>query len=182
MSDERRTVELAPHDPAWAATARAESERLKGTLGPTLIVVHHIGSTSIPGIKAKPIVDLMPLVRSLDDLDAQAERIKSLGYDWRGEFGIAGRRFCTLNDEQTGKRAIHVHFFADGWPDTYRHLNFRDYLKAHPDEARLYEAQKLSAAARHPNDVEAYTDAKGPWIQACEHRASAWALARNQAS
>ena len=178
MSRTQRSVELVPHDPAWADTARAESERLKGALGAVFVGAHHIGSTAIPGIKAKPIVDLLPLVRSLEELDAQADRVKSLGYDWRGEFGITGRRFCTLDDSQTDKRLIHVHFFTEGWPDVERHLCFRDYLRAHPDEARVYEGEKLRAAALHPDDVAAYTDAKGPWIKACEQRALDWARAR----
>lgn len=171
-------MELAPHDPAWAVRAREAGEALSSVLGDTLIVIHHIGSTAISGIKAKPIVDLMPLVTSLADLDACADRVKALGYDWRGEFGIAGRRYCTLIDPRTGTRSIHVHFFARGWPDSERHLSFRDYLRAHPHEAREYEAQRLNAAALHPDDMAGYTDAKGPWIKACEQRAIAWVRAK----
>ncbi len=177
---ERKQVELVPHDPAWAVRAREAGEALGGALGDLLVAVHHIGSTAIPAIKAKPIVDLMPLVTSLADLDARAHKVKALGYEWRGEFGIAGRRYCTLADPQTGKRLIHVHFFVEGWPDVERHLSFRDYLRAHVDEAREYEAQKLRAAVLHPGDMLAYNDVKGPWIKACERRALAWMLTRHQ--
>lgn len=108
---EGRPVELMPHDPAWAAQARGHAEALRGALGPILITVHHIGSTSIPGIKAKPVIDLMPIVGSLDALDANAHAVTGLGYDWRGEFGIAGRRFCTLT-QADGRRLVNVHFFT----------------------------------------------------------------------
>jgi len=180
MSVERRAVTLVAHDPAWADMARSESARLRDALGEILLTVHHIGSTSIVGIKAKPIVDLMPVVRSLDELDARAGALKLLGYAWRVAFGIEGRRYCTLDDARTGARLFHVHFYADGWPDVRRHLDFRDYLRAHPQEARDYEAHKSIAAGLHPDDSHAYTDAKGDWIKACEQRAAAWALTRSQ--
>ncbi len=175
MRIDRRPIELVPHDARWAAIAHAEIERLKGALGELIVAAHHIGSTSIPDIRAKPIVDLLPVVASLDELDARADKVTALGYEWRGEYGIAGRRFCPLTDPQTGKRRFHAHFFGLGGIDIERHLVFRDYLRRHADEARAYETQKLVAAALHPDDGTAYTDAKGPWITTCLQRALAWA-------
>jgi GrpB-like predicted nucleotidyltransferase (UPF0157 family) len=171
---ERRLVELVAHDPAWAQRAAVEAERIRGALGDLVIVVHHIGSTSIAGILAKPIIDLMPIVRSLDDLDARESDVRALGYDWRGEFGIAGRRFCPM-DDATGRRIAHAHFFAPDSGEIEPNLAFRDYLRAHPDEARAYEAEKLRAAKLHPDEPLAYTDEKGAWIRAAKARALAWA-------
>jgi GrpB-like predicted nucleotidyltransferase (UPF0157 family) len=171
---ERRAIELVPHDPAWAARAALEARRLSGAVGDALITVHHIGSTSIPGIKAKPIVDLLAVVSDLAALDAREANVRALGYDWRGEFGIAGRRYCPL-DDTGGKRVVHAHFFAEGSDEIARHLAFCRYLQTHPDEAQAYQAEKLRAAALHPDDTAAYTEEKGVWIRACEARALAWA-------
>ena len=174
MSADRVAVSLCVHDPKWAGVARRETARLAEALGENLLAVEHIGSTAIPAIKAKPTVDLLPIVKSLDALDARADAIRSLGYDWKGEFGLPGRRYCTLTDPDTGQRVVHLHIYQEGWPGIGRHLAFRDYLLAHPAEARAYEIEKIGAAALHPDDSLAYNDAKSDWIQACEKRALSW--------
>ncbi len=169
----RFPIELEPHDPAWAEVASREARRLEGAIGEALIEVHHIGSTAIAGIRAKPIVDLVPVVTSLEALDARREAVEALGWFWRGEFGIAGRRYAVLVDER-GRRVSQFHAFAIGTANITRHLAFRDYLRAHPEEARAYEAQKIRARELHPDDVQSYNDAKSPFIRACELRALAW--------
>ena len=172
-------VELLPHSPKWAARARTESARLQAALGVTLVAVHHIGSTSIPGIEAKPIVDLVPEVTSLEALDAAKDRVVALGYEWWGEYGIAGRRYCSLTDAATGKRAVQLHCFATGSPEITRHLAFRDYMCRHPDRAREYEAEKMRARDLHPDDSHAYSEAKSAWIAAAEAEALAeWPAGR----
>ena len=176
FSADRRKVELVPHDPAWAAQAAAESSRLSEAIGETLIRIEHIGSTSIPGIVAKPTIDLMPIVKSLAELDARQAAVEALGYVWRGEFGIPGRRYCIR--EQQGRRLFHVHCQQAGHPEIARTLDFRDYLRAHPEEARAYEGLKRTAAAAHPADTLAYSNAKSGWIGACIDRATEWAKAR----
>src|ERR1700733_14014694 len=107
-------VELVPHRAEWTAMARAESARLKTALGDNLITVHHVGSTAIPGIMAKAIVDLMPIVRDLAAFDAQESAIRDLGYKWHGEFGLERRRFCTWADPKTAKRVSQLHVFREG--------------------------------------------------------------------
>jgi len=136
-------VVLAAYDPAWPQMAAQHAARL-AVLGRTLVAVHHIGSTSVPGLAAKPIIDLMPLVTSLAALDAERGRLEALGYVWHGEFGIAGRRYCTLCDA-AGNRLAHVHFFSADSPDVERHIAFRDYLRAHPATARAYGREKRRA-------------------------------------
>src|SRR5579862_1133743 len=131
-SSERMPVELVPHRPEWATMAAAESARLRSTIGEDIVVeIHHIGSTSIPGICAKPTIDLMPLVMSLAALDARVEAVRALGYEWRGEFGIPGRRFISLVAGSPPKRLFNVHCFEASMPDVDRHLAFRDYMRAH---------------------------------------------------
>jgi len=167
-------VELQPHSPHWAQMAADEAARLKSALGSVLVTVHHIGSTAIPGIKAKPIVDLMPLVTTLAALDAKQEAVRALGYKWYGEFGIPGRRYCVLVDPATGKRKFQLHCFADGDAQIARHIAFRDYLRAHPALAREYEAEKIRAACVVSHDVNAYNDEKNDWIKRVEKDALAW--------
>ena len=167
-------IELVPHDPRWIEVAARERSRLQGAIGDARVEVHHIGSTSIPSIRAKPIVDLIPLVTSLDALDQRKSAVEALGYEWRGEFGIPRRRYNVLVDAKTGKRVAQLHCFAADDPQVTRHLAFRDYLRAHDDEARAYELEKLRAQKLHPSDVNAYNDEKSAWIRACEQRALAW--------
>jgi len=176
FASDRRRVELVPHDPAWAATAAAESARLAEAIGGTLIRIDHVGSTAIPGIVAKPTIDLMPIVKSLAELDTRRPYVEALGYVWRGEFGIPGRRYCIR--EEAGRRLFHVHCNETGSPEIARTIIFRDYLRAYPEEARAYEAQKRAAATAHPADTLAYSNAKSGWIRDCIARATEWAARR----
>lgn len=164
-------IELCAHDSAWSALATRETERLRAALGAVLLDLHHIGSTAIPGIRAKPIVDLIAVVRGLAEIDASRASVEALGYVWHGEFGIAERRYCVLVDSATGSPVVHLHAFEAGSAQITRHLAFRDYLRANAGEARAYETEKLRAQALHPEDRSAYNNAKSAWIQACDRRA-----------
>jgi GrpB-like predicted nucleotidyltransferase (UPF0157 family) len=166
-------VELVRYSPEWAKQAAAEAGRLTSALGDVLLIVHHIGSTSIPDIVAKPVLDLVPEVTSLDALDAARDGVVGLGYEWWGEYGIAGRRFCTLTDAATGKRWVQLHCFATGSPHIGRHLAFRDYMRRHPEKARAYEAEKIRARGLSPEDSHTYSAAKSAWIVAAEAEAMA---------
>jgi GrpB-like predicted nucleotidyltransferase (UPF0157 family) len=167
-------VELVPHQPRWAEMAHAESARLHVVLGDVLIVVHHIGSTSIPAIMAKPIIDLIPVAADLESLDRAMPRLEMLGYECLGEFGLPGRRYCRRNNPATGKRAFQLHCYAQGWPEIDRHLAFRDYLLAHPAIAKDYEAEKIRAAVLHPDNTLDYNAEKNDWIKRAEKDALAW--------
>jgi GrpB-like predicted nucleotidyltransferase (UPF0157 family) len=152
--------------------AARHAERLC-VLGSSLVIVHHIGSTAVPGLAAKPILDLLPLVTDLADLDQQRPCIEALGYQWYGELGIPGRRYCALSDE-TGTRIVQLHFFQADSPQIERHLAFRDYLRAHPEAARAYETEKRRARDLHPHDSHAYTEEKSAWVRATESTALTW--------
>ena len=165
-------VSLMHHNPAWVLAAEHYSALILAAT-PIVIAVHHIGSTGIAGIKAKPVIDLMPIVTSLSALDPQAKQIEALGYVWRGEFGVDGRRFCTL-DDAAGVRQAQLHIYEKGSPHARRQLAFRDYLRAHPSIAQDYSAEKERASALHPNDSHAYSAEKGGWIRTVEADALIW--------
>lgn len=172
-------VRLVRHEPGWARIADQESTRLLGAAGDAILEMHHIGSTSIPGIMAKPIVDLMGVAPSLDELEEARGRIEALGYAWHGEFGLEGRRFCTLSDPTSGQRRFHLHCYAIGDHSILRHLAFRDYLRSNAAVARAYEQMKDECAARHPEDSHRYTDCKNSWIKRVEREALSHYRARD---
>lgn len=157
-------VELRPHAPEWAQAAANEAVRLAPALGENLVTVHHVGSMSIPGICAKPILDLLPVVHDLIALDGSRHTLEEIGYRWFGELGIHGRCYCSLDDPATGRRKIHLHCFQERNVEIERHLAFRDYLRARGDLAREYEALKFHCRDLHPLDSHAYTDCKAEWI------------------
>src|ERR1700692_2751082 len=166
-------VIFAAYDPEWPRLAAAHSRRLQAALGSALVIVHHIGSTSVPGLAAKPIIDLMPVVSDLSALDRLRGRVEALGYAWHGELGMAGRRYCTL-DDQAGARAVQLHFFQANSPHIERHIALRAYLRAHPEVARAYENEKRRAQSLYPDDSHRYGDEKAAWIRDAEVKALNW--------
>jgi GrpB-like predicted nucleotidyltransferase (UPF0157 family) len=176
-------VELVQHDPRWAAAANAEAKLLADVLGPCLITVHHVGSTAVPGIHAKPILDLLPSVSDLVDLDARRSDIEALGYEWWGEYGLPGRRYCTKAEAVTGRRLVQLHCYEQCSPEITRHLAFRDYLRAHPHHAAAYDAVKSRCQVKHSDDSHAYGDCKAAWIVNAETDALHWyRIHRSQAA
>lgn len=161
---------------AWPDEFEREAERLRALLGPELLIVHHIGSTSVPGLAAKPIIDLLPLVHDIDRLEAYNPIMVAAGYQVWGENELPGRRYFTK--DAAGVRTHNVHIYAAGHPEVTRHLAFRDYLRTHPAACVDYVAIKRAAYAQHPADIIAYNNAKDGWIKATERLALAWYKAR----
>jgi GrpB-like predicted nucleotidyltransferase (UPF0157 family) len=164
-------IELAEYDPRWPEIFAYEAARIRAACPGVFARIEHIGSTSVPGLCAKPILDIMPGAASFEDgLRAVAPLVK-IGYVYFGENGITGRHYYDLT--VGGRVVVHVHVFALGSPDWERHLLFRDYLRAHPKTAAEYAALKRGLAARHRDERAAYTDAKSGFINAVVEQARA---------
>lgn len=171
MSTLQRIIEVVGYDPSWATRFRAESHTLQRVLHGICACVHHIGSTSVPGLRAKPIIDILIEVHDLDSLDRHNREMKDLGYLARGEHGIPGRRFF---QKGLHARTHHVHTFRFGAPEVDRHLAFRDYLRAHPTIAGAYGQLKARCARACGNDIRAYCDGKHDFVTEHTARALAW--------
>jgi GrpB-like predicted nucleotidyltransferase (UPF0157 family) len=165
--EEMDEVEIVAYDPRWPALFDEESNRLRATLDPSSIVgLEHFGSTAIPGLSAKPIIDILIAVRSLANARATfVEPLRSLDYVYWAENPKTDRLFFVKGMPPFGsRRSHHVHVTEpDG--EMWQRLAFRDYLRVHPEEARTYERLKKRLAAEHRTDREAYTDAKAAYVE-----------------
>jgi GrpB-like predicted nucleotidyltransferase (UPF0157 family) len=160
-------VELVPYDPDWPRQFAVEEKRLRGVLDPALVVgIEHFGSTAVPGLIAKPIIDILIAVTSLARAKAAAiEPILGLGYVYWADNPKPDRMFFVKGMPPYGaRRTHHVHITEPDGEMWRRRLPFRDYLRAHPDEAARYAALKRDLAQRHATDREAYTDAKTDYV------------------
>ncbi len=169
-----RRIEVVPYNPEWAKMFEEEALRIANALGENCLAVHHIGSTSIPGICAKPIIDFLVEVKAIEVVDACNDEMIKLGYTPRGEFGLIGRRYFPRIIVESEQHTHHVHVYQRGHPDVLRHLVFRDYMRAHPDDARAYGNLKARLAQQFPNDPEAYMDGKDAFVKAMERKAFNW--------
>ena len=172
-----RRVMVVPYDPQWPAAFERAAREVKAALGESLLAIHHIGSTSIPGIHAKPIIDMLAVAGDLLQVVERAERMREIGYEVMGEFGIDGRRYFR-RDNAAGVRTEHVHTFAAESPHVRRHLAFRDFLRDHAELAQEYAQLKQRLAAAHPLDIEAYMDGKEAFIRQTQAKALEWMSCR----
>ena len=168
-----RKVEVVPHDPRWRDAFEAEAKHVAAALGENVVAIHHIGSTAIPNIYAKPVVDLLVEVRDIAEVDGRSSAMESIGYEVMGEYGITGRRYFR-KDNQEGIRTHHVHAFGAGSAEVERHLAFRDYMIAHPGDAQRYSELKSKLAEEHPQSIDGYMDGKDGFIKEIDRRATQW--------
>lgn len=157
-----RPVALSDHDPRWAARAAVWVQRIGAAAPGAFVALHHIGSTAVPGLAAKPVIDLLGEVADLAAMAATRPALEGLGWRWRGENGLAGRRYLTWDDPETGARGTHLHVHAADDPALARRLAFRDRLRADPAVA-AWEAEKRRCAALHPDDSGPYAACKKAW-------------------
>lgn len=158
-----RPVALAPYTSQWSVRAEALIANLLAAAPEAFQAVHHVGSTAVPGLPAKPVIGLLGETGDLAMISAARSALEELGYRWRGENGLAGRRYFTWDDPDTGARGVHLHVYAARDPALAWHLAFRDRLRADPAVAAAYAREKVRCAALHPDDSGAYAACKKDW-------------------
>ena len=147
----------------WPRCFNEEAQRLRLMLGEELVDVHHTGSTSVPGLASKPIIDLVPVVRDIAFLDRHGKLFEDAGYKAWGEYGHPGRRF--FSKDRGAYRTHNLHCYEMSHPDIELRLAFCAYLRSNAPARREYEALKREAYARHPADISAYCGVKDSWIE-----------------
>lgn len=163
---------VTEYNPSWADMFETEAVRITAILGQNCIAVHHIGSTSVMGLAANPIIDIMPIVYSLKDVDKAASEFEKIDYEYMGEFGIPGRRYLRKGgDERTHQ--IHI-FSVKSVYDIERHLAVRDYLRSHPVACEQYSVLKKELANKYPYDIDGYCDGKEEFVKRLEKDALDW--------
>jgi GrpB-like predicted nucleotidyltransferase (UPF0157 family) len=160
------TVGLHAHDPAWAEASLAHRERIIAALGDAALAVEHIGSTSVPGLAAKPIVDIVVVVADITAEEDHVEHLVAAGYDLRVR--EPGHRLV-----KPPTRDVHVHVYEEGDPAVEAYLLLRDRLRADPADRDLYERTKRELMTRRWESMDAYADAKTEVIQGILARARA---------
>ena len=165
-------ITVREYNPEWETEFKKEAAVIEKILGDMCIAIYHIGSTAVPGLKAKPIIDIMPVVYNIDKVDALAGEFEKAGYEYLGEFGIRGRRYLRKGgDERTHQ--IHIFERSDA-KDIERHLAVRDYLCTHSKDACLYGKLKEELAAKFPYDIDGYCNGKDEFVKQLEERALEW--------
>lgn len=167
----KEPVVIVPYDASWPAAFAEIGGRLREALGAQALRIDHIGSTSVAGLDAKPVIDIQVSVRSFDDVPAMAERLAGLGYALRSENPDRTKRYFR---ETAAMRRTHIHVREHGSFAEQVALLFRDYLRTHAHEAKRYAAVKHSLAKSLRSERERYTEEKDPFIWDALRSASKW--------
>ena len=168
---DKRRVGVVSYNPNWKKIYKEESEKIKNILNDIIVDIHHIGSTAIPGIKAKSVIDILVEVKNIEAVDQYNNKMEELRYEVMGEHGIPKRRFFRKGGN---KRTHHVHIFQAGNEEIERHINFKEYLITHPDKAREYSKLKEKLVNKYTCDIENYTNGKSDFIKEIDRKAKLW--------
>ena len=159
------SLRLVPYDHAWPARFADEADRVRHALGTVAVAIEHVGSTAVPGLDGKPVLDIAIAVANDADADVCMVPMQSLGYAYRGPYGDDPRRRYYVRDDDAGVRVVHVHLYVLPAPAWEEKLAFRDALRADPALAAAYAAEKHRVAESVGWDKTAYSVAKGPFVQ-----------------
>ena len=165
-------IRIVPYEPAWPAMFARQAAELRNALGAVALRIDHIGSTAIPQLAAKPVIDVQISVADFEPLDAYCGPLERLGYVFRADNPDRTKRYFR---EPPGQRRTHIHVRRAGSFGEQVALLFRDFMRVHADVAAEYGDLKIKLAERYSGDRTAYTDAKRPFIWGVIAQADTWA-------
>lgn len=155
------TVKIVTYSAEWPHLFEVEKNLIANTLGDNLVDVYHIGSTAVPGLSAKPVIDIMPVVKDILKVTNAITAMEQLGYEYKGEYGIPFRRYF----QKGGTTRTHnVHIYEQGNPEIDRHLKFRDWMRTHEDDSDAYGRIKTELALKYHHDIMHYCLGKESFI------------------
>lgn len=167
-----QNIKVEKHNPEYKVMFEQEKEALLDILKDEAVQCFHIGSTSVDGLAAKPIIDILLVVKCVENIDSYASAFESLNYEAMGEFGIPQRRYYRKGGLE---RTHQIHAFSyDNSNEIIRHLAFRDYLAQHPNDCKEYGQLKQELAIKHPHDIDAYSEGKDKLVKSIEQKALLW--------
>ncbi len=169
---ELKNIMVVPYDPTWTEMLQQEAFKIVKIFGSELISIHHIGSTAIPGLSGKPIIDILLVVRNIDKVETFNSVMIQWGYEPQGEYGIPGRYLFFKGGDT--RRTHHVHTYEPSHSEVTKLLDFRDYLIAHPQEIQRYGSLKAELAQQFPHDISGYRAGKSPFITEINRKAHEW--------
>ncbi|QUL58261.1 GrpB family protein [Paenibacillus tritici] len=171
MAERTKVIEVVPYDPAWKAEYRRIEARMLDIAGDLIIGSEHVGSTSIEGLWAKPVIDLDLVMESYDKLPEIIRRLQQFGYEHQGNLGIEGREaFQSLQDD--GFMKYHLYVCPKDGKGYLEHIAFRDYLRSHPSARDEYQAVKQRLAEEFRYDIDAYCEGKTAFVQSILQKAA----------
>jgi GrpB-like predicted nucleotidyltransferase (UPF0157 family) len=154
-------VVVTKYDSGWPTLFSEIAAQVRRALGEIALGIEHVGSTAVPGLSAKPVIDIDVVVRSTHDLSAAIKRLETLGYRHEGDKGVPGRESFEWPSRSPRH---HLYLVVEGSQPHQDHIRFRDYLRTHPEVARDYADLKEDLAAQHRDDRDSYTNAKEGFI------------------
>lgn len=172
MINRKMNVMVTDYDKKWVQLFHEEAVKIRAILQDEIVDIHHIGSTAVPDLQAKPIIDIMPTVKDIEKVDTFNEKMVEMGYEPLGENDIQGRRYFRKGGEN---RTHQLHFFqSNNHTEIERHLAVRDYLRSHRKDLLEYGKLKEQLAKKFPCDIEGYCDGKDLFVKNLERKALEW--------
>ena len=159
-----KSVVVLPYDEQWEQAFAHIKDEIQGALGSLALKIEHVGSTSVRGLSAKPIIDIDVVIKDYSVFDAVAAALEEIGYHYEGDLGISGREAFKYDGKEHLQKH-HLYVCPQDSAELKRHVAFRNYLRSHPEAVRKYSRIKEEGAALYPNDIEKYIQHKSSFIE-----------------